>query len=41
MAEEVALRVTYKLAAARGAPHPETAALFLTINTAYIPDVYD
>lgn len=41
MAEEAALRVTYKLSAARGAPHHETGALFLTINTAYTPDVYD
>lgn len=41
MAEELALRVTSKLATARRTPHPETGVLFLTINTAHIPDVYD
>lgn len=41
MAEEFALRGTYKLAAAGGAPRGERGALFLTTTTAHTPDVYD
>lgn len=39
-AEGVILRGTYKLAAERGARRHGTPAPSLTINTAYIPDVY-